>query len=175
MADLIIGIDRFRELTGVYDTMDSNFISPHIEVATDVISAEVLGTALTIKLITDYNADTLAGLYLEMYPYVEKMVIFQSYAYGLPEWWIQVSNGKITKGQTSDSTPIEASELGILERRQEAKVVRYTNQVKAFLSNNYSDIPELAVDTVPYLLPNTKPTNSSNGLTSTPSIRYSDF
>ena len=126
MTELIIGIDRFKELTGVTDTMDEDFISPQIVVATDVLAAEVMGTALTNKLIEDYNDDTLTGLYLEIYPYVEKMVAFQSYKFGLLEWLIQVSNGKITKGSTSDSTPIELSELAALERRQDSKIVTYT-------------------------------------------------
>ena len=173
--DLIISIDRFRELTGVYDTMDENLIAPHIEIATDVLTEEVLGTALTDKLTTDFNADTLTGLYETVYPYVEKMVIFQAFKFGLVSWLIQVSNGKITKGSTLDSTPIELSELAALERRQDSKIARYTNQVKKFLADNYSDIPELKIDTVPYLMPDTKQVNTAQGLTATPNIKYTDF
>lgn len=175
MADLIISIDRFRELTGVSDTMDENFIAPQIEVATDVLSAEVLGTALTNKLISDYNSDSLTGLYETIYAYVEKMVTFQAYKFGLVEWLIQVSNGKISKGSTLDSTPVEMSDIGTLQRAQDAKIVRYTNQVKAFLTENYADIPELQIDTVPYLRPDTKEVNTAQGLTATPNIKYSDF
>lgn len=173
--DLIISIDRFRELTGVYDTMDENLIAPHIEIATDVLTEEVLGTALTNKLITDFNADTLTGLYETVYPYVEKMVVFQAFKFGLVSWLIQVSNGKITKGSTLDSSPIELSELAALERRQDAKIVRYTNQVKKFLADNFNDIPELKVDTVPYLKPDTGEVNTAQGLSSTPNILYNNF
>ena len=172
--NLIISVDRLRQLCGIDDTLDAEYVAPHVEIATDVIAAPVLGTKLINKLILDFNNNNLTGVYAELYPLVEKMVIFQAFKYMLPELWIKISSGKVSKGNTADSQPVEASEIALLERRQAAKVVTYQNQVEAFLSGNSASIPELNTNDSKKgdISPEGDTANGAQGMTSTPNITF---
>lgn len=174
-VDLIISLDKFRYYTPVQDTFDSELITPFVITATDIAAQQVLGTALMDKLITDFNADTLTGVYSTMYPKVEKMVIWQAYKYGLPAMLYKVANGKITKGGTEDSSPIESDELALLIRDAESKRVFYENDLKAYLRENASSISEFNSSIAWYVKESLGSTDSSMGLTSTPNKRYDNF
>jgi hypothetical protein len=173
--DLIIGIEKFRFYTNTEDTVSAEFITPLIVTAQDIQATNVLGTALVDKIITDYNADTLTGVYDTMYPMIEKMVIWQAYRYGLPQLLYRVSNGKITKGGTQDSQPIEADELANLQRDCDGKVAHYTNRLKAYLRDNATSIPEFDNTTAWYKQENLTDDTTSMGTTYSGNNRYSDF
>lgn len=159
MTKLIISIDRFRELTGVSDAYNEGYIAPFIERATDVISESVLGTALTEKLINDYNSNSLAGIYKDMYDSracsVEKMVAWQAYKSSLTRMSVRISNTGISDGSGSpEGQAVSSSRLADLQQECEAAVIQYTNRVKQFLSIKYSQIPELKDSTPEFLRPN---------------------
>lgn len=174
-VDLIISIEDFRFYTNTNDTVDSEFITPMIILAQDTHAKKVLGTALTNKLITDFNADTLTGVYATMYPMVEKMVIWQAFRYALPLLYINVQNGKLTKGYTADSTPIEADEMANFQRSIDGYVVEYTNQLKAYLRDQRENISEFDNTTDWYIQENLEDGNTSMGTTYTPNRLYNDF
>ncbi len=174
-VDLIISIDKLEFYTPIQDTVDAELLTPLVVVAQDIAAQQVLGTALRDKLITDFNADSLTGVYATMYPKVEKMVIWQTFKDGLPSLLYKVANGKITKGGTEDSSPIELDELGSMIRNAESKRVFYENDLKAYLRANQNDIPEFNSSIEWYVKENLNDTNASQGLSSTPNRRYSDF
>lgn len=174
-VDLIIGIDKLRFYTPIQDTVDEEFLTPLVVTAQDIAAQQILGTALLEKLITDYNADTLTGVYATMYPKVEKMVIWQAFKDGLPYLLYKVANGKITKGGTEDSTPIEANELGLMIRNAESKRVFYENDLKSYLSANVANISEFNSTIQWYVKENLKGVDASMGLSGTPNIRYNNF
>ena len=174
-VDLIISIDKLRYYTPIQDTVDSEFLTPLVITATDIATQQVLGTALTEKLITDFNADTLTGIYATMYPKVEKMVVWQCFKDGLPYMLYKIANGKITKGGTEDSSPIELEELSSMIRNAESKRVFYENDLKAYLRANRSSISEFDSSVAWYVKEDLGDTDSTQGLSSTPNRRYDNF
>lgn len=174
-VDLIISIDKLRYYTPIQDTVDSEFLTPLVITATDIAAQQVLGTALTDKLVTDFNADTLTGVYDTMYPKVEKMVIWQAFKDGLPYMLYKIANGKITKGGTEDSTPIESEELGLMIRNAESKRVFYENDLKAYLRANRDSISEFDSTVEWYVKEDLGDTDSSQGLSSSFNRRYNNF
>ena len=173
---LIISLERLRQLTGIYDSMDDDFLAPHVEVATDIMVEQILGTNLTNKLIELFNSGGVTDEpYATIYPFVEKATIFLAYKFMIPELWIQVGNGKISKGNTIDSQPVDAPDIAILKRNQQAKIDAYTKQLKRLLCKMKGDIPELREPALvpPYLYPKTEDyKGGAQGLASTPNIRF---
>ena len=177
---LIISVDDFKAYTGISDSFDSNFLAPIIERATDINCQAILGTALTDKLITDYNAGTLAGAYQELYDSskssVLKMIVWQAYIYGLPRFAFKIQNSGISRsGGDLDAEAIGNAELAILQREAEAAKVLYENRVKTYLSNNAASLPELQVTTPEFLQENTTKSKSDYGISDTPTKLYSNF
>lgn len=174
--DLIISIDKMRYYANISDTTDANFLAPLIIQATDTIGESTLGTALVERLRSDYNNDTLAGIYSTLYVMVEKMIIWQSYSLGLPRMLYRIGNGQITKGTSSgNSDPIDSADLSNLQRGAAATLATYENKVKTFLQSNYSSFPELKDNTPDYVKANLSPSDTSQGTTYTPNIYFSDF
>lgn len=181
-GELIISIDRFRAITSIYDTFDENFLWGIIERSSDIIINEILGTALFNKLITDYNADSLTGIYETMYNTrgvcsVEKMVAWQAFQKGAVRMTYRVQNSGIAKssGTIDEGTVISRDELADLINDCEGAVIDYTNQVKSFLSRNFKDIPELQNADLDYLKPNLKPSEPRVGFGTTPGRVWDDI
>ena len=178
--ELIISIDDFRNLTAISDNFDSSILAALIIRATDLNCQEVLGTALTDKLVADYNAGTLAGDYLELYDSskasVKKMVIWQAYVYGLPRFAFKIQNSGISKtGGNIDADVIDNTDLGILQREAKGALTLYENRVKSYLSQNFNNFPELRDNTPEYLKPDLQKSTTDNGISATPTKYYSDF
>lgn len=172
--DLIISIDSFRFYTNVEDTVDANFIEPAIITAQDS-SEQILGTALKEKLVTDFNADTLAGVYLTIHTLLTKWICWVAYKKLLPKIYIKVANGKLTKGSNVDSSPIESSELGELLRSCDGDIVVYENKLKAYLRDNAGSISEFTSSVDWYYNENLKDSDTTQGLSSTPNTFYTNF
>lgn len=169
MEPLIIGIDRFKFFTGISQEFDAKYIEPLIIQATDLVCQNVLGTALTVKLRTEYNANTLSGIYEEIYnsdkASVEKMVIYQTLILGLPRMLYKIGAETISVGDTEEINSIGTDELALLQRQASASKVFYENQVIDYIRNNYSNFPELVEDTPDYVQPNLKERDTSQGTT----------
>ena len=167
--DLIIGVDRFKYFTGVSKGFDSKFLAPLIIQATDLISQNILGTALMIKLRTDYNELTLTGAYQELYnsdkASVEKMVIYQALILGLPRMLYKIGAETISTGDTEEVSSIGTDELSLLQRQASASKVFYENQVIDYLRNNRASLPELDNNTPDYLRANLTERDTSQGTT----------
>lgn len=177
--DLIIGIDDFRELTGMGDAVSDKRITAMIVSATDTYCQRILGTALTQKLISDYNDDDLADEYLELWDSakasVKKMVIWQAYVHNLTSLVWTAGNGKFVKGSTEDGESAEASDIAMLRREKAAMLTDYENRVKTYLSENQSDFPELTDTTPEYLQENTAHSGTSQGTDYLPTLKYNDL
>jgi len=172
--DLIISIDSFRFYTNVEDTVDAELIEPAIILAQDS-SEQILGTALKEKLVADFNAGTLTGVYSTIHTLLTKWICWTSYKKLLPKIYIRVSNGKLTKGSSIDSDTIESTELSELLRSCDGDIAVYENKLKAYLSDNESSITEFDSTVEWYYKENLEKVDTSQGLTSTPNRRYSDF
>lgn len=172
---LLIGIDDLRFYLGISENFDARLLEPLVIQSTDLASQNVLGTALMIKLRTDYNSNSLAGDYQDLYnsdkASVMKMVIWQTYVAALPRMLYKIGAETISIGDTDEVTSIGSDELAQMQRQAEASRAFYENQVKDFLTKNYSKFTELSNNTPEYIRPNTR--ESFTGLGTTYSINKS--
>ena len=169
MENLIIGIDRFKFFTGVSQSFDAKYIEPLIIQATDLAAQNVLGTALMVKLRTDYNEGTLTGVYQELYnsdkASVEKMVIYQALILGLPRMLYKIGAETISTGDTDEVSSIGTDELSLLQRQASASKAFYENQVIDYLRNNKESFPELENNEPDYFKANLTDRDTSQGTT----------
>lgn len=176
---LLISIDDFREVCGLSDSFDSDYLEPMIVQATDLATEQVIGTALMVKIRTDFNNGALAGLYYTLWDSdkcsLKKMICWQAYQLCLPRMLYKIGAETISAGDTTEVTSIDANELGLLTRQADASRSMYENRVKKFLQSNQASIAELADTTLDYLRPNTEPTNTSMGLSFGENITYNNF
>jgi hypothetical protein len=179
MADLIISIDDLKTVCGISDAFDANYLEPMIVQSIDLATQSVLGTALTVKLRTDYNNGGIGGIYATLWnsdeSSVKKMICWQTYQLSLPRMLYKIGAETISSGDTDEVTSITQDELGLLIRQADSTRVQYENRVKEFLTNNYSSIPELATSTLGYLRPNTEEVNTSMGLSFGTNNTFTDF
>jgi len=179
MANLLISIDDFKEICGISDSFDANYIEPMIVQATDLAAQQVIGTALTIKIRTDYNAGSLAGLYQDLWDSdkcsFKKLLAWQTLQLCLPRMLYKIGAETISTGDTTEVESISSEELALLNRNADATRVLYENRVKKFLTENKDSIPELQDDTPEYLKSKTSESDTSMGLTFSPDIRYTNF
>ena len=177
---LIISIEELRAYLGISDSYDSNFLAGIVESTTDLNTQTILGTSLTEKLITDYNAGTLTGVYQELYDStkssVKKMVIWQAYVHNLGKLAYKIQNSGISKtGGDIEAESVSRTELADLEERERAKMVLYENRVKTYLSANSSSIPELQDSTPEFLKSNTVKSKTDYGMSDTPTKLYNNI
>lgn len=173
---LLIGLDDLKFYLGITKNFDSRLLEPLVIQSTDLAAQNVLGTALMIKLRNDYNSNTLAGLYQELYDSdkasVMKMIIWQTYVMALPRMLYKIGAETISIGDTDEVTSIGSDELGNMQRQAEASKVFYENQVKQYLTSNFQNIPELSVNTPEYIRSNRTESYSSQGTTYSINKRY---
>lgn len=177
--DLIISVDDLRYYCAISDSFDADFLAPFILQATDSIAERVLGTALTRKLITDYNAGTLAGDYDTLYDSAEasvkKMVCWETFVLSFPRMRVLIGNGGLTILSGANGESASRADISDIVRVSEATLLRYENQVKDYLAQNSSSFIELQDNTPTYLKANMKSNNSSMNFSSTPNRVYNNF
>lgn len=175
--EILITIEDFRNICNIRDSYDADFLTPLIKQATDVIAQETLGTALMVKLRTDFNADSLTGKYAELYDSdkasVKYMIAWTAYGLGLPFMLDQVGNAGIYQND-GGGTSAGQDGVGRLYGASKSSVRFYTNRVKKYLQSNWHEFPELEENDLEYLRANTKESDYTNGLTFTPNLNYQD-
>jgi hypothetical protein len=173
---LLIGLDDLKFYLGITENFDSRLLEPLVIQSTDLAAQNVLGTSLMIKLRNDYNSNTLAGYYQELYDSdkasVMKMIVWQTYVMALPRMLYKIGAETISIGDTDEVTSIGSDELGNMQRQATASKVFYENQVKNYLTQNFQNIPELAVNTPEYIRSNRTESYSSQGTTYSINKRY---
>ena len=166
---LLIGVDDFRFYTASSESFTAEILTPAIIQSTDLAAQNVLGTALMIKLKNDYNGGTLDAKYQELYDSdkasVLKMVIWQTYVMALPRMLYKIGAATISVGDTDEVSSIDDGQLSSMQRAAEASMVFYENQVKRYLTTNYSSFPELINSTPNYVPSNTSKVYTSQGTT----------
>ena len=166
---LLIGVDEFKFYTATSESFTAEIITPAIIQSTDLAAQNVLGTALMVKLKSDYNGGTLAAKYQELYDSdkasVLKMVIWQTFVMALPRLLYKIGAATISVGDTDEVSSIDDTQLASMQRTAESSMVFYENQVKQYLTTNYSSFAELVDSTPNYIPADTKAVYTSQGTT----------
>ena len=103
----------------------------------------LLGTQLYDKIKTDFEADTLAGLYLTLYTNFVKPIL----KYKSVSEYISIANYMLTNGgllkHTSENTEVPTiSEVETLSNKYDSIAQMYIERFDKWMCNNSASIPE---------------------------------
>lgn len=97
----------------------------------------LLGESLYNKICTDYEAETLTGLYETLYnDYIKPFLIHASAKNYFLIGAYQINNGGITKHTSENSEGISKSEIDYLYTNQRSKCEVYAGRMKKWLVRN---------------------------------------
>ena len=103
----------------------------------------ILGTKLFDKIITDFEADTLAGLYLQMFDDYIKPVMWHSvFAEYVKVGTLTVGNGGIYRHISDDAQLASEQEINMVVKSYQSKADTYIGRLQRFLCDQDSNIPE---------------------------------
>jgi len=141
MEILLIRPSEITEFTPLGGNVDIDKYKPCIFDVQVTVIEPLLGTELYEKIRTDFEADTLAGLYLELYnSYLKPILRHQVFAeYSEIASYI-VDNGGIFKHQPTDAAIVDKNEVQYLAQTQRTKAQLYIDRARKWLCEN--SLPE---------------------------------
>jgi len=143
MATYLITTQEIRLNTSLGGNVDSDKLLPFITDVQVMILENVLGTKLYDKIITDFEADTLADLYLQMFTDYIKPVLWHSvFAEYVKLGSIIVGNGGMYKHVAQDAEVASADDINYLAKNAQSKADTYIDRLIRFLCDKNSEIPE---------------------------------
>jgi hypothetical protein len=102
---------------------------------------ETLGETLYEKICTDFENDTLSGLYLTLYEdYVKPFLIHQSAVEYLLVGAYKVNNNGIYKSQAENTVAVDKEEVDYLVKNQRLKAEMYQGRLERWLG--FNPLPE---------------------------------
>jgi hypothetical protein len=106
------------------------------EVQVNVIEP-LLGTELYDKILEDAEANTLSGLYLELYSkFLKHIIKYESIASYIEVAPYLVTNGGVFKNAPADKEIVSSSEVGILASRNHSKAQVYVQRFEKWICKN---------------------------------------
>ena len=141
MAIYLITSQEVKTNTSLGGNVDSDNII-HLIYDTQIMVLEnVLGTKLYDKIITDFNADTLADEYLTMFTDYIKPVLWHSvYAAYLRESNVIARNGGTFTNEPTNASAADLEALKYVSKNAQSKADVYIDRLERYLCD--VDVPE---------------------------------
>ncbi len=137
----LITSEEIRLNTPMGGNVDSDRFVNFINDIQVMVLEPTLGTKLYEKIITDFNADTLAGLYLQMFDDYIKPVLWHSvFAEYVEIGSIIVGNGGMYKHVAQDAEVASLDDITYIAKNAQSKADTYIERLIRFLCDQ--NIPE---------------------------------
>jgi hypothetical protein len=141
MEILLIRPSEITEFTPLGGNVDIDKYKPCIFDVQVTVIEPLLGTDLYEKIRTDFDNDTLAGLYLELYDsYLKPILRHQVFAEYVEICSYISSNGGLYKHQPTDGQIVDKNEVQYLAQTQRTKAQSYIQRAEDWLCKN--NLPE---------------------------------
>jgi len=138
---LLLKPNDIPRLTSLSGNIDIDKIAPHVFTAQLNDVRRILGTNLYNKILSDYEADTLADEYLTIYnDYVLMMLAYYSAYYFIGMGPYKIVNNGIVKMTIEGGTSIDMKEADILANKYKGMAGTYEIGLNDYLST--ISIPE---------------------------------
>jgi len=139
---ILLAPDELTKSTLLGGNIDTDLYVPAIKNAQNTRIKEVLGKELYVKIMDDYENDSLTGIYEEMYEdYIKDMVIFASTEIYLIFGAYKVANNGITKMQSSEgATAVSKEEVDYLVGASRKMYDHYKSEFLKWIKT--VDVPE---------------------------------
>jgi hypothetical protein len=106
----------------------------------------ILGTKLYKKILVDYAANTLAGVYEKLVnDYIQPIIICNVSAEFITVSSLNVSNGGVFRYSPQDMESASMKDVEYLANKQRAKADVYIERLQRYLCDGSVDIPEYEV------------------------------
>lgn len=152
---LMISVQMLKDRTAVHDNIDEKLVFPEIKAAQDMFILPLCGSALFNKLLTDINANTLAGNYKVL---VDDYIIDTLANYVISELPLgltyQFWNKGVAQKTTDSSVTPSMSDLFSVAAKYKRRAEEYAQRMRLYLRENAPTMfpeyinPGSGVDTV---------------------------
>lgn len=137
-----ITVDELKQLTSIAKSIDIDFLLPYIPVAEQMYVEDVLGSALTSKLKTDIQDNSISG---------DSKTLWQSYIIPTSAYWAWYEasmflNYKtyakgVMKQSSENSDPVTKEEFEMYRQGIKDKASFYRNRMLKHLKENKEKFP----------------------------------
>jgi len=142
---LMISVDYLRDNTSVNGNVDNEILEPFILTAQTVHLEQILGTALFNDIVTNIQADTVAGGNKTLLDdYIQPCLIQWSVYEALPFLNYKFTNKSVATKSSDNSDPVELNELQYLRGT--------VRDIAEYLSQRITDYLKANPDTFPLYL-----------------------
>jgi hypothetical protein len=139
----LISSEEIRLNTPMGGNVDSDKFVNFIKDVQVMVLENVLGTKLFDKIIEEFEADTLHGLYLQMFTDYIKPVLWHSvFAEYVKIGSIIVGNGGMYKHVAQDAEVASLDDINFIAKNAQSKADTYIDRLIRFLCDKSSEIVE---------------------------------
>lgn len=141
LTTILIKQEQLTRNTIIGGNVDTDRYLQAIKACQNIYIKPLLGKTLYDKIVSDYENNTLSGLYLEMFDdYITEMIIHGSAEIYLSQGAYMVSNNGITKTKTDSSETVTKEEVDYLVEASRKLYRLYEGQFLEWIKNN--PVPE---------------------------------
>ncbi len=137
MTTILIKQDELTRNTIIGGNVDVDRYLQAIKACQNLYIKPLLGTSLYNKIVSDFENNTLTGLYLELFDdYVKEMIIHGSSEIYLQQGAYMVTNNGITKGKTDNAESVNKEEVDFLVESSRKLYRLYEDQFLLWIKTN---------------------------------------
>jgi len=115
LTTILIKQEQLTRNTIIGGNVDTDRYLQAIKACQNLYIKPLLGSTLYNKIVADFEASSLSGLYLEMFDdYITEMIIHGSSEIYLSQGAYMVTNNGITKGKTDSAESVSKEEVDYL-------------------------------------------------------------
>ena len=141
LTTILIKQEQLTRNTIIGGNVDTDRYLQAIKACQNLYIKPLLGSTLYNKIVADFEASSLSGLYLEMFDdYITEMIIHGSSEIYLSQAPYMVTNNGITKSKTDTSETVSKEEVDYLVEASRKLYNLYETEFLKWIKLN--DIPE---------------------------------
>jgi len=151
-STFILSEAKLREFTDINEMLDTSLIKNSIRESQDIHLQRIIGTKLYDKILSDIDADSLAGVYKTLVDdYVQDFLLYAAYYETLEAIYLRPrNNGLLTPTGGENSINADRSLYNVKRQSVENKMEFYAEKLSRYLSEEEASFPELNANNKAY-------------------------
>jgi len=142
---LLITPEQIFERTQLDNNIDVSKLKPYIEDMQYKYLNTLLGDTLSRKIQSDFQADTLADSYLDVFNVFKNILIYATASEYILFGQYQVTNGGIFKFNSDRGEVVASQEVEAFAKRYRTKAEIYISELERYLCSETANLPEYSV------------------------------
>jgi len=142
---LIISEAKLRQFTDLNDSVDTSLLKNAVREAQDISLQRIIGTKLYQKILSDIDANSLAGAYLTLVDdYIQDFLLYAAYYEALEAIYIRPrNNGLLTPTGGENSIEVDRSLFNVKRQNVQNKMEYYAERLTNYIAEEQASYPEL--------------------------------